>query len=92
MTGVNPSAIRYWEKNVKELTPQKSRKGTRLFSQNDIETVRLINYLIRERGLTIKGARQKLSDNREETIKNWEIVQRLQKIKDELTAVREKMD
>ncbi|MGM0621617.1 MAG: hypothetical protein ACQETJ_11275, partial [Bacteroidota bacterium] len=45
-----------------------------------------------ERGLTIKGAQQKLSDNREETENNWEIVKRLQEIKNELTNIRDHME
>ncbi|HKL32009.1 MAG TPA: hypothetical protein VJ919_05730, partial [Tangfeifania sp.] len=55
-------------------------------------TIKLINYLVKERGLTIKGAQQKLSDNKAETVNNWEIVRRLQEIKKELTGIRDEMD
>ena len=90
--GVSQSSIRYWEKSFNELAPRKSSKGTRLFSQNDIELLKLIYHLVKERGLTIKGARKKLQDNREETINTWEIVKRLQHIKEELTAICEEME
>lgn len=88
---VTPSSIRYWEKHFSELNPKTNEKGTRLFSPEDIETVKLIHHLVKERGMTIKGARQKLKDNKEETINNWEIVKRLRQIKEELTAIRDGM-
>lgn len=91
MIGVSPSSIRYWEQNFNELNPKTNKKGTRLFSSEDIETVKLINYLVKEKGMTIKGAQQKLKDNKEETINNWEIIQRLKKVKQELTGIRDEM-
>jgi DNA-binding transcriptional MerR regulator len=91
MIGVTPSSIRYWENNFDELSPQKSSGGTRLFSQNDIETLKLINYLVKERGLTIKGARLKLKNNREDTVNTWEIVKRLELVRQKLVDIRNEM-
>jgi len=92
MIGENTSLIRYWENNFDILKPQKNKKGNRLFTKDDVETVKLIYHLVKERGLTLKGARQKLKDNRDETINNFEIVKRLQIIKEELIGIREGMD
>ena len=92
MINVTPSSIRYWQSNFKELAPRTNAKGTRYFTKEDIETVKLINYLVKERGLTIKGAQQKLSDNKAETVNNWEIVRRLQEIKTELTDILNEME
>lgn len=92
LVGINPSSIRYWENNFEELAPQKTTKGTRLYSADDIETIKLIHHLVKERGLTLKGAQKKLKDNREETINSWEIVKRLQKVKAELGAIRDEME
>ena len=89
MFGLNPSHIRYWEQQFEALKPFKNKKGNRLFTKDDIETIRLINHLVKERGLTIKGARKKLKDNREDTLNNYEIVKRLQDIKQELLAIKE---
>lgn len=89
IVGVSPSSIRYWEQNFDELKPRKSEKGTRLFSQPDIELLKLICFLVKERGLTIKGARKKLKENREDTIKTWELVRRLQTVKAGLIAIRD---
>lgn len=92
ITGSAPSTIRYWEKQFPELSPQKNDKGTRFYSTGDIETIKLINHLVRERGLTIKGVRQKLKENRNETVKSWEIVNKLQNIKKILTEIRDEME
>ncbi len=92
MLGVTPSSIRYWESNFDELTPQKSTGGTRLFSQNDIETLKLINYLVKERGLTIKGAQMKLKSNREDTMNNWEVVNRLKAVREKLLEIKNQME
>ncbi len=89
MIGENTSLIRYWENQFEMLKPQKNRKGNRLFSKKDIETVKLIHHLVKERGLTIRGAKQKLKENREETVQNFEIVNRLQEIKKELIGIRD---
>lgn len=89
MIGESASLIRYWEKEFDALKPQKNKKGNRLFTKDDIETVKLIHHLVKERGLTLKGAKQKLKENRDETIQNYEIVKRLQEIKKQLVDIRD---
>ncbi len=91
MLEVNPSQIRYWENTFDEINPKKNKKGNRLFTREDIEDIKLIHYLVKERGLTIKGAKQKLKDNRDETVGNFEIVNRLQEIRQELVEIRDAM-
>jgi len=91
MVGENQSLIRYWENQFDALKPQKNKKGTRLFTKEDIETVKLIHHLVKVRGLTLKGAQQKLKDNREETINNFEIVQRLQDVRQQLIEIRDEL-
>ena len=92
MIGENQSLIRYWENQFDALKPHKNKKGTRLFTQEDIVTIKLIHHLLKERGLTIKGAQQKLKDNREETISNFEIVQRLQDVRQQLIEIRDELE
>ena len=91
MVGENQSLIRYWENHFDALKPQKNKKGTRLFTKEDVETVKLIHHLVKVRGLTLKGAQQKLKDNREETINNFEIVQRLQDVRQQLIEIRDEL-
>jgi DNA-binding transcriptional MerR regulator len=91
MFSVNTSLIRFWEKEFEMLKPQKNKKGNRLFTKDDIEQVKLIYHLVKERGMTIQGARQKLKDNKEETVKNHELVERLLSIRQMLTDLRDEM-
>jgi DNA-binding transcriptional MerR regulator len=92
MMDVNTSQIRYWENTFEELTPQKNKKGNRLFTADDIEKVKLIHHLIKERGMTINGVKKKLKENREGTVSNFEIVERLKKIKQLLVDIRDNME
>jgi DNA-binding transcriptional MerR regulator len=89
--GENQSLIRYWENQFDALKPHKNKRGTRQFTKEDIETVKLIHHLVKERGMTLKGAQQKLKENKEATINNYEIVQRLQDVRQQLAEIRDEM-
>lgn len=56
MFKVNTSLIRYWEKEFKIIKPRKSQKGTRLFTNRDIDNFRIIHELVKTKGMTIQGA------------------------------------
>ncbi len=92
MIGENTSLIRYWENQFDVLKPQKNKKGNRLFTNGDIDTVKLIHHLVKERGLTLNGAKQKLKENRDETVHNYEIVKRLQNVREELIGIRDALE
>lgn len=92
MFEVNESTLRFWEKEFDIIRPRKTTKGTRFYRQEDINSVRLIYHLVKERGMTLAGARQKLKDNRETTIRQEEIVNRLKQIKEELLSLRDAFD
>jgi len=92
MFSVNTSLIRFWEREFETLKPQKNKKGNRLFTKDDIEQVKLIFHLVKERGMTINGARQKLKNNKEETVQNHDLVERLLTIRQMLTDLKEEMN
>jgi DNA-binding transcriptional MerR regulator len=64
MFDVSSSLIRYWEKEFDILKPRKNKKGNRLFTKVDIENLKIIFHLVKERGYTLEGAKQKLKDNK----------------------------
>ncbi|HNW76715.1 MAG TPA: MerR family transcriptional regulator [Bacteroidales bacterium] len=78
---VRPSLIRYWEKEFDILKPQKNKKGNRLFTQQDLVNLRLIYHLVKERGYTLQGAKDKLKENRDDVEKRVEIVDSLYSIR-----------
>ena len=89
MFNVNASLIRYWEKEFDVLQPKKNKKGNRLFTSKDIDNIHIIYHLVKERGMTLKGVKKKLKENREDTINNVEVVKSLQNIKNLLLEIRE---
>ena len=91
MFDVNASLLRYWEKEFDFIQPYKSEKGTRQYRQEDIESIRLVYHLVKEKGLTLAGAKQKLKDNKESVVHVEEIVHRLKSIRSELMAMREEI-
>lgn len=92
MLGVNESLLRYWEKEFPQLSPKKAGRGVRQYRKEDVETAKLIYHLVKERGMTLPGARQRMKDNKENTLLNYEIVERLKNIREELLAMRDALD
>tara|TARA_B100001248_G_scaffold108195_1_gene80685 strand:+ start:20513 stop:20848 length:336 start_codon:yes stop_codon:yes gene_type:complete len=88
---VNISAIRFWEKEFDILKPKKNKKGNRLFTQRDMENLKIIHYLLKERGFTVEGAKKKLKENKKDTINNVEIVSYLKDIRSFLVQLREQL-
>jgi DNA-binding transcriptional MerR regulator len=89
MFQVNTSLIRYWEKEFDIIKPKKNKKGNRFFTQADIENFHLIFHLVKERGMTLKGAKQKLKENKDDTENNFTVIARLQEIKDLLLDIKD---
>ncbi|WP_251620046.1 MerR family transcriptional regulator [Odoribacter lunatus] len=88
MFHVNTSLIRFWEKEFDIIKPHKNKKGNRQFTKADIDNFHLIFHLVKEKGMTLKGAQQKLNEQKNETEANFEIVKRLQAVKNELIQIK----
>jgi len=81
MFNVNPSLIRFWEKEFPIIRPQKNKKGNRVFTPKDIDSFRLIYNLVKEKGYTIQGAREHLSRHKTDAEKNVEVIKSLKEIR-----------
>lgn len=92
MFEVNTSLIRFWEKEFDIIKPNKNKKGNRLFSPEDVNNFHIIYYLVKEKGMTLSGAKLKMNQNKEETVNNFEIIKTLQNIKEELLAINNNLD
>ena len=92
MFGLNESTLRFWEKEFSVLRPKKNNKGTRFYKEEDIESVRLVYYLLKEQGLTLAGAKKKLKDNKERVFQQVDVVNRLKNIRSELLGIQEAFD
>jgi DNA-binding transcriptional MerR regulator len=85
MFSVNTSLIRFWEKEFDMIKPKKNKKGNRLFTKKDIDNFHIIYHLVKEQGMTLKGAKKKMKENKEDTEHNFEIIKSLENIKVMLT-------
>ncbi|WP_338376286.1 MerR family transcriptional regulator [uncultured Flavobacterium sp.] len=81
---VNASLIRFWDKEFDILKPKKNAKGNRKFTSEDIKNLKLIYHLVKERGFTLDGAKTHLKENQKKTLDKFEIISKLEFIKNEL--------
>ena len=88
---VNTSLIRFWEKEFDIIKPKKNAKGNRLFTFADIANFKLIFNLVKERGFTLEGAKQKLKKNAKKTISNHQISSKLEAVKAELLKIKNQL-
>ncbi len=88
---VNASLLRFWENEFDVIRPKKNAKGNRLFTQEDIKNLQLIYHLVKEKGFTLEGAKNKLKEKPEEIASNHEIIIRLDKIKKELLQIKNQL-
>lgn len=89
---VNESLLRFWEKEFDCINPKKSLKGTRLYQDEDIKNIELVYHLVKEKGMTIEGARKRLKGNKETAAQTYEVVSRLQAIREELLLIKAEFD
>lgn len=87
--GVNTSLLRFWEKEFGMLRPKRTSKGDRLYTKDDIAKVREIQTLLRDKGYTIQGAKDRLRGKQSVDEHREEIVHRLMRVRDALLALRE---
>ena len=86
---VNTSLIRFWEKEFDALKPKKNAKGNRKFTPEDIKNLKLIYHLVKERGFTLEGAKTHLKEDKKETLNNFEIISKLEDVKNQLAKIKQ---
>ncbi len=83
------SLIRFWETEFREIAPRKNRKGNRVYTPKDIDTLRKIRYLLKEQKYTIKGAKDRMRTDQESIEEEILTKETLQKLKSFLLELRE---
>lgn len=92
MFKVNASLIRFWEKEFEVLKPRKSNKGNRLYTKKDIQNLRAIYHLVKEKGFTLQGAKEKLKEKPlDEQDRNREAIEKLQRVKTYLLDLKKRL-
>ena len=95
MFEVNASLIRFWEKEFKSIKPKKNKKGNRMFTVQDIQTIDRIYYLVKDNGYTLDGARKALKRKvtpslrpNDKTSNDQEVIQKLEGIRSRLLSMK----
>jgi DNA-binding transcriptional MerR regulator len=88
---VSTSLIRYWETEFDIIKPFRNKKGNRLFTKKDVDNFHIIYHLVKERGFTLQGAKDKLKDNKQDTVDTVEVVKSLQQIRSFLIEIKENL-
>jgi DNA-binding transcriptional MerR regulator len=89
MLDVPVSTIRFWENEFDILKPMKNKKGNRMFYPADVKNLKILHHLVKEEGMTLSGAKKKLSEKWDDTDYKYEINESLQKIKTLLLDIRD---
>ena len=93
MFDVTPALIRHWESQFDCIKPHRNKKGNRLFTSEDVDKLKHIYHLVKERGMTLKGANQVLKrGKKDEVAQEMQLLERLQKIRATLVEVREELN
>jgi DNA-binding transcriptional MerR regulator len=89
MLGENASAVRYWSNYFEKfIKPQRNAKGNRLYHPEDVETLKQVQYLLKNQGLTLEGTKQRLTEDRRTVDKRVKAIGVLKGIREELVQVR----
>lgn len=91
MFDVNQSLIRFYEKEFDVLQPKKNKKGNRYFTNEDLENLKIIFHLIRDKGYTIQGAKDYLKNNMDDSKDNYRVINSLENLKKFLIEVRDQL-
>lgn len=89
---VNPSLIRYWEKQFDFIRPKKSDKGTRLYTRKDVDHFEILYHLIKEKGMTVNGAREYLEKHiNQGSVDKLDVINTLKRVKSLLQEVKDEL-
>ena len=91
MFNVAPSLIRFWESEFEVIQPKKNRKGNRQFTKEDIDNVKLIYHLVKEKGFTLMGAKEMVKNDAIALRNKMEMIDSLKKVRKFLIEMRDRL-
>ena len=85
----NVSAVRFWTSNFPEFVkPTRTAKGDRRYKAEDIAALKEIRFLLKDRGLSIEGARQQMNSDRAKVSDRVKAIGILEGIKERLLEIK----
>lgn len=92
MFEVSTSLVRFYENEFDIIKPRRNKKGNRLFTKADIDNFHLIFNLVKERGYTLQGAKEKLKNNPQDALYEFEMIKTLKNVRTFLLEIKEQLD
>lgn len=92
MFDVTETLLRYWEKEFPNIKPQKGGRGIRQYTKEDVEQVRIVYHLVKERGMTLQGARDAIKNKKGVSNAQLQVVERLKNLRRELQALNKELN
>lgn len=93
MFNVNETLLRYWEKEFpNQIKPKKNKRGSRQYTKDDIEDVRVVYNLVKVRGMKLAAAREALHKNKDGELKTLDALNRLREVRAELVRMRDALE
>lgn len=86
------STLRFWEKKFTLIKPRRNGGGTRFYTPEDVEKIRMINFLVHEKGLRLEAAEDQLRNNSSGIARRYEAVMRLREIRSRLASLLDEVD
>ncbi|MBE6318752.1 MAG: MerR family transcriptional regulator [Bacteroidales bacterium] len=78
------STLRFWENQFTIIKPKRNNHGIRLYAPADIETIKMVYYLVKEKGLKLDAAQEQIKHNRSNVSQRHKAIERLKHIRTEL--------
>ena len=88
MFGVATSLLRFWEKEFDEVNPKKNRNGKRQYTSKDIENIKVIFHLVKEKGYTLTGAKEFIRNQSNQSKQKLDVISSLTEIRNFLSDIR----
>jgi DNA-binding transcriptional MerR regulator len=85
---VATSLIRFWESEFEIIKPHKNKKGNRVYTKEDIESIRMVYYYVKEKGYTLQGAKEVLKVDRQVGYDKMEAIRSLERVRDFLIELK----
>ena len=82
--GIPASTLRFWEKEFTIIKPKRNSKNTRFYTPEDVETIKMVYYLVKEKGLKLVAAQQQIRVNRHNVSQRSEVINRLKSVRNQL--------
>lgn len=92
LLGIAPSTLRFWESQFTVIKPKRNDRGSRFYTPQDIETIRMVYYLVKEKGLKLDAAQEQIRRNHSGVSRRHQTVERLKSVRNRLQLMLEALN